>query len=304
MEKFIKTICRQVYMDLKIDADIVNLSNKYDKILYKSPYTPLYGISFEPGPICCNYCPNVNYKITKNDIISYTLGIKSKNNVLKTSRTRYFNKKNAVFNILTEAVNDACHEGIKVCGEDVRLITPMETISEVLESYDVKSINNLCGHNLNNLLKIVPNISPHPSMRQFCKGKMINEELYYIDVYATNLSKHTSAYDFNHPSIFCIPSLSSKRKRLDFNRKKRTLSKKIQRMTNYIYNTHRHNFISSRMILQNVRGSTPFHINTLIKHKMLNVLPTKFVKKREGCAVVHTGHTIKICSSGGSKILT
>lgn len=310
MYKILSKINKDIFFDLKIGTNILDIAEKYDNIMYglKDGIYPPLGISIEPGPICCNYCPIVDHKINKDDIISYTISLQSKNgNVVRSANTRRFNKNNEIASILIEALHDACNTAIKECGVDVRLLDPMDHISEVLNAYDVKSIINLCGYNLNNSKRLLPNISPSKKMLKYCTGKMIDGETYYIDVHGTNLDKHVYAEYNDSPSIVYIPKFITEKHRLVFknriNNHPSTIGSKIIKK---LYNNHHHNAISIRKLLTLIPNSNFSHINLLYKKKLILYIPYQYIKAPVGnqkLYTCHIGKTIKI-SEFNNKILT
>jgi methionine aminopeptidase len=302
LSSLMKKYSKEIFKSLKVGLDIVEIAEKFDKKIYNiKKCKPILPLSIEPGPFALNYSPNIKYIIGKNDIISFTLGLSSGSNNLKTAYTRYFTKKNDMAVCICTALNEACNEGLKSCGIDVRLIDIKNNIMEVLNSHEQSSIINLCGHCLDNVAKIVPNVDPIPSMYNFCRGKMKENEKYFIDVYGTNFSKNTSVVTNKFPTIYFINKPKNPREqRLLNDRVKKLKFHSSRKIYNWIKKEYNFSPLPARKIYENFPNFKSQSSQFLYEQKILNIIPAKTLKptkKNEGiCA--HFGHSILITENG------
>ncbi|PVV02791.1 hypothetical protein BB560_002740 [Smittium megazygosporum] len=118
------------------------------------------GIGFPTG-LSINHCaahytPNAgdNVVLKHDDVLKVDFGVHVNGRIVDSAFTMTFDPK---YDPLLEAVRDATNTGVKAAGIDVRLCDVGEQIQEVMESYEIelngkvypiKSIRNLCGHNI------------------------------------------------------------------------------------------------------------------------------------------------------------
>ena len=107
--------------------------------------------------VAAHYTPNTGDEkvvLSYDDVMKVDFGTHINGRIIDTAWTVAFNP---MYDPLLQAVREATNEGIKQAGIDVRLCDIGEAIEEVMESheveingkvYPVKSIRNLCGHNL------------------------------------------------------------------------------------------------------------------------------------------------------------
>jgi methionyl aminopeptidase len=107
--------------------------------------------------VAAHYTPNTGDEkvvVTYDDVMKVDFGTHINGRIIDCAWTVAFNP---MFDPLLHAVKEATYEGIKQAGIDVRLCDIGAAIEEVMESheveingkvYPVKSIRNLCGHNL------------------------------------------------------------------------------------------------------------------------------------------------------------
>lgn len=251
---YILDIAKDIYKETKIGDNICDIADKVDNKLEKDGY--LYvPISIEPDYIVANNSPVRKSELTKDAVFSFTLQV----NGHKKDKDKYPLKYGSSFAMdgnnyfyLIKAVNEACQAGMKACGPDVKLISPSKVISEILDSYEIESASststvgatkktisfktllNSYSLNLENSKKIVPNYKSIPSevrSHYNLQDVMREDELYYIDVYGTNLPEHTYFKNYQeYPSMFSMPKIGNKKqhsRKIDLITKKHKNSLKI-----------------------------------------------------------------------------
>ncbi|RNF15719.1 putative methionine aminopeptidase 2 [Trypanosoma cruzi] len=134
------------------------IERKVEELIMKDGLTR--GQAFPTGcslnHVAAHYTPNTGDKtvLTYDDVMKVDFGTQINGRIVDCAWTVAFNDEYAP---LLEAVKSATYEGIKQAGIDVRLCDIGEAIQEVMESYEVeikgkvypvKSIRNLCGHNI------------------------------------------------------------------------------------------------------------------------------------------------------------
>jgi len=119
------------------------------------------GVGFPTGvninECAAHYSPNAgDTKVLRHgDVLKVDFGVHVKGRILDSAFTMTFEP---TYDTLLEAVKAATDTGIREAGIDVRLGELAGAIQETMESYEVevngkvypvKSIQNLCGHNIN-----------------------------------------------------------------------------------------------------------------------------------------------------------
>ncbi|CAD8197025.1 unnamed protein product [Paramecium pentaurelia] len=153
------------------------------------------GIAFPTG-CSLNFCaahwtpnPGDNTVLDYNDVCKLDFGTQVDGWIIDSAFTVAFNPR---YDKLLEASKDATNTGIKTAGIDVRLGDVGAAIQEVMESYEieldgkiykVKSIKNLCGHQICQYKihggKSVPNVKNNDNTL------MKEGELYAIETFAS-----------------------------------------------------------------------------------------------------------------------
>lgn len=306
METNLKGIARTLYEKLIPGADILKISKEIDEnFLYNNDnFKPLHPCSIELGPICCNHSPFRSYKLRNDDIVSFTLGIKDKNRKLyKTSYTKILDNKNDIHRYLLNNLMKALKSGLSIFGPNVSLMAPQRKISKILEVSGINSIENVCGYCLNNSNKIIPNISPLKSMYSFCSGTMVPGERYYINVFGTNLSKHTIAKNYTIPTIYKLLKTSNRKEQRTYNynlSKVPVMSKKIE---SWAKKTFGITPFSARAVVDNFPKISEKSISNLYNHGIIIPILSKYIYSEESeiqsnCKVFHIGRTVEITNSG------
>ncbi|KAJ2081278.1 Methionine aminopeptidase 2 [Coemansia sp. RSA 988] len=153
------------------------------------------GIGFPTG-LSINHCaahftPNAGDHVVlqKDDVLKVDFGVQVNGNIVDSAFTMAWNER---YDPLLQAVKDATNTGVREAGIDVRLGDIGAAIQEVMESYEIeldgkttniKSIRNLCGHNIGPYLihsgKSVPIVANHDQTR------MEEGELFAIETFGT-----------------------------------------------------------------------------------------------------------------------
>lgn len=125
----------------------------------------------------------------KTDIVSFSIGIdgKKKSKIFAPVRCSYSLEFDDKYHYLLRAVHEACGVGMDHCGPGVKLSEVASYIEEVLESYEdpdgttienIKTLYNICGYNMENKTKMIPNIQAIPSdMQKYCRGRMKEDDI-------------------------------------------------------------------------------------------------------------------------------
>ena len=233
LKKTIRSVAKEIYEMSIIGADVLEISRSINNKIYNiDGARPLHPLSIELGPVVQNYSPIESYEIRDADVMSFTLGMRSKNKDVGLSKIaicKCFSEENDFGNVVVEVLNEACKAGLKECGPDAQFIGPQTTITEILESNEIKSVVNVCGHQLNALSVLIPNIPPMRQMYSLCNGRMKTGDSFYIDVYGTNCNKHLKATNSGQPSIYFIPENPNGRCR---NIKRQSIAKLANRLFN------------------------------------------------------------------------
>lgn len=118
------------------------------------------GIAFPTGlninHIAAHYSPNAGNKIivTKDDVMCVDFGVHINGRIVDSAFTMSWDP---IYDPLLQAVKESTETGVKAAGIDVRMCDIGEQIQEVMESYEVtigketfpvKPIRNLNGHNI------------------------------------------------------------------------------------------------------------------------------------------------------------
>jgi methionine aminopeptidase len=238
---YLESLVKEMYDKLKVGESIISIADYFDDKIKKDKYIA-YPVSIEPENFACNFSPVVDYNIESDSTISFTFQIighkydpEKKRFPLKCAYTKSINDKN-YFHLL-KTVRDACNAGMKSCGPRVPLTAPRKEIMKVMDSFSIKgedgksvigikSVMNLYGFNLEDYNKIIPTTKKIPTeLKNKSRGVMKEGELYYIDVYGTNLSEHDVARDFKKfPTMLVIPVIDKRKefqKRLTHLRRQR-----------------------------------------------------------------------------------
>lgn len=335
---FLHTLAEQIYSSkdyFSKGSNIMTIANKIDKDIKLGKYKLLHPTSIEVNHYISDYSPYTKYILRDEDVVSFTIGTNgSKNGDPIPVRCAYTLsiKRECDYYYLIRAISEACSVGMKACGPDVKFTEPSYAIEEVLESYtdpvdgteltDIKSLYNICGYNLENPKQMIPNLGRIPShMENFCKGRMKEDQIFYIDVYGTNLTKHDVARNFPIPTMFKAP-LFKNPKQINV-----TLNKIKVRHTKDLYYFIKKNFGSSIFSVRDLEKRCknswgkrykfrPIQLNELSKNGIIHGVAAKFVdpdfdkkvknemkgnknsKDENRTIAVHFGHSIYITDSG------
>jgi methionine aminopeptidase len=320
---------REIYSRLLPKTDIVKSVRNYDK-KHRDNNTLLTPASIEINNIVSFYSPIGKYELQETDLVSITLAQKK-----EVSKGLYAYAKSSISksmnNIpikidknkeLINACNEACTEAIKECGVDVRITSPRFTISEILDSYGVSTIKDICGYDLYNPLRVIPNTKKIPDFfsdgkyYKIIEEKMKNDDVLYIDVYGTDTAFDVKSNAYKHILLLY---------RTD---KVKYLKGVVKNMLSFINNRYKKNLFSLREIMEDYpeylykkfpnkhKGrSTPkkfpeIQLKKLIKEGMIGCYNTAEISKEHKDQkthnnVAHIGHTIHIDEniSGGVRFI-
>ena len=158
-----RDLAKEFYGDIDIGEDILNLAKKYDDKIQnlKNGYSLLCPTTIEMNYFVNNCSPSASYRIAADDLISYCLAvakkIPGKKGAYAHAKVAYTKTMTPIYDKLVQATSDASLAALKECGVDVPLTDLRLTISEILESSGFHTVSNVCGTELYNSAKIVPN---------------------------------------------------------------------------------------------------------------------------------------------------
>ena len=177
-----------------IETKTIELSNKNECING--------GIGFPVGlsvNSCAAHFHPENQDITilkKDDVIKIDFGTEINGWIIDSAYTVYFDEKH---DILVNAVKEATETGIKNAGIDVDINDWAKSIKEVMNSYDIKPITNLGGHNIEKGIihggYFLPS-SPNDNLIY----KRMNEGVYAIETFGSTIDDFV--YEVGDPTIF------------------------------------------------------------------------------------------------------
>lgn len=209
----VRSYVMDIFKNISPGADILELAQSVDSSVIKSKdYKLLCPTTIDLNYIV-QYCsPSTSYKIDGTDIVSYCVSL-AKKLPKKYGKEMYAHAKmaftksiNPRYEELCKVTSEACAAGVKNCGVDVPLSDLRHDISEILYSGGYHTITNVCGNELYNAFKIVPNSKIIPEVLRsnfdLVNGRMKEDEVYFIDVYGTDTSIDVEAKHFDYPSIF------------------------------------------------------------------------------------------------------
>lgn len=165
----------------------LQIENKLKKeVQYNSKYPLKQSIAYPVG-ININNCAthwtplyNDHKKFHQDDIIKFDFGVQIDGCIIDSAYTHIFNDKQQD---LINCSKEALYEGIKQCGVDAILGEIGASIQEVIESWNFKTIPELCGHKIGKYKihdgKAIPNIKINYPIR------MLENEVYAIEPYVT-----------------------------------------------------------------------------------------------------------------------
>lgn len=162
---------------------------------YDLKYPLKAGIAFPVGlninNVVAHWSPNsldTKQILKKTDIIKIDYGIHFEGNIIDSAFSYSYND---TFSDLIKISEEATNKGCELFGEEVLINDISKEIQEIIESYeleinnknyDVKSVQNLCGHQIKKYQihgdKMIPNIS----MPQYTE-RIKNNEQYAIETY-------------------------------------------------------------------------------------------------------------------------
>ncbi len=207
-----RELSKDMFESIKVGADASKIVQVPDRTIFglkKEGYELLCPTTIDLNNFVNNCVPMHRYALAEDDVVSYCISLSKKipgmdgYAQVKAAYTKVFSP---VYEKISTIAAEACNAGLKECGVDVPLTEPRHAIYEVLQSADLYTISNICGHEMYNSHKIVPNGERIPDiLRQaydLVNGRMRENEVYFIDVYATDTSADVEAVQFQFPSIY------------------------------------------------------------------------------------------------------
>ena len=163
--------------------------------------------------------PNDKRILKKDDIIKVDFGIHKDGYIIDSAKTFYFDNK---YSNIVNASIDATHSAIKMMRPDQILGEVGTTIQEIIESYGLKSIGYLSGHQIKQYNihggKAVPNINFNYNER------VCVDEVYAVETYPSTYGNVRLDHSMDKTSHFKLEEMNSRR-----------LDKKTKRFYDNIY---------------------------------------------------------------------
>jgi methionine aminopeptidase len=206
---FCRENIRKMFQEIKIGADILEIVQSVDKKIKETKdYELLVPTTIDLNYIACNHSPTTSYKLTEYDLVSFSVSLAKKISGTEKyahAKMSYTKPLNKMYEELTKGTAEACNAGVKACGVDVLLMDIRTDVYEILNSYGIKTLTNICGNELYDSAKIIPNSILVPDFLKenylLLNQRMKEDEIYFVDVYGIDSSKDCEAKIFDYPSI-------------------------------------------------------------------------------------------------------
>ncbi|ESL08400.1 methionine aminopeptidase 2 [Trypanosoma rangeli SC58] len=263
------------------------IERKLEELVVKDGLTR--GQAFPTGcslnHVAAHYTPNTGDKtvLTYDDVMKVDFGVQINGRIIDTAWTVAFNDE---YTPLLEAVKAATYEGVKQAGIDVRLCDIGEAIQEVMESYEVeikgkvypvKSIRNLCGHNIGPY--IIHNGKSVPIVRGGETIKMAEGELFAIETFGST-GRGVVQEDMECSHYMMVPG----------GEKKQVRSDKAQQLLKHINKTYGTLAFSRKWLDRDGHDRHLLNLNQLVDAGAINKYPPLCDVK--GCYTAQYEHTI------------
>lgn len=203
----------ELFKSVKVGMDIIKIADDFELQFKKDGYI-INPISIEINHFATD-CPPVNhYNIKEDDIFSYTIHLlrhkRDPIDIPSLKCARSFSMDPKKMYVMFDGLRNAMKAYINACGPDVKLSMPRKAIIKELSSMkpQLKGIMNMFGVNMLDDNKIIPHTKVmHDKLKPLFAGKkMIPGELYYIDLYVTNLPNDDVVHAYTeYPSLFVLP---------------------------------------------------------------------------------------------------
>ena len=306
MNEFLNDTSKLAYGKLNVGESIVDVSGEINNILYNHKnYRPVLPMTIEMGAMCCNSAPFVDYKLRESDSFTFTLGLKSRKECIKIATPKIIGENDAAF-LIRKAIMHAFRGGMSVCGPDVYCSEITDVIEEILDSYEIKSINNLCGHSLDDMGKLIPNCSPIQSMYKHCSWRLKEGERIYLDVYGTNLDTHMTSLRYNVPTIYKICDTPTPMAQREFTSKLDMISRGKREMVEWCRRNFGTSPFSARSIFDNFKNANQKKVENLYNRGIILPIPSRYINVEKEdimkCISLHFGRTLVVGSSGAKLI--
>jgi len=294
-QKHIHEIDKKIFTKIKCANDILELSKKINTVMYMIPKLKIIcPVTWEYGGVLKNYIPITKYLITDDDVISWTINIKYKNNHVMKSGTRAVNfKKNNYSYVANTCMNDIFSNMENELRPDVYIPDITRHISEILKSYNLSTVEDLCGMSLKDPRIIIPNIIPtNEQMKKMAKRRILSKHNYFIDLYVTNLKSNIESEIYKIPTLFYYNYFCNKKERLYMSKLRDNVSKKIIRHIRDKYNKNMFHITDVYDHFGNAKNLQS-SIKYLSGQKYIIPVCAKY-SNIDGIQVIHKGNTYKV----------
>ena len=216
--KYLETIDKEIFDLLKVDEYLHVISDHINLKIKKDGYYA-FPLSIEVSNFCGNMAPFKSHKLAATDYVSYSLTIFKHNDDIEKMEVKLANSKsmdgsygkllNKLKNMTIDAILE-CKVGAKLSSVRKSLLQETDTpINGVCNEY------SMCLYNVNDK-KLKPPGKNIPMTKLIIEyedhGDKIMEEgeIYYIDIYGTNLiDEDVSRHFGSFPTILYMPDFMS-----------------------------------------------------------------------------------------------
>lgn len=295
---YVNQLCEKIHNGIEIGEDLLPVCEGVDTEIWKNKnYELLCPTTIDIDNFVQN-CALQGPFLTGNDnVISYCVSIAKKLPNAKFAHCKAAHTK--IFNHLHEevvsATNDACNAALKECGIDVRLDEIRFVTSEILDAAGSYGILNIPGNELYNSYKIVPTTLVIPnelrSKYSLNNAKMLEDEVYFIDVYGTNCVEHVNAVRFPYPSIYFASKIKESTHRRSTNEVSNAIIKRFGEIPFTVRNLDA--LISEKTKLKMSKSI----LNSLYKSRSIIPIECAMIEhetKKSNNIVARFGHSIHI----------
>jgi len=297
-QKHIGEIDKKIFMNIRCGNDILEVSKKFNTVLYMIPKLKIIcPITWEYGCYLKNYIPISQYLITDDDIISWTINIKYKTEHIMKAGSRAVNFCENNYNYVATSCSNEIFDSIcNILRPDTYIPDITKHISEIIKSYDLSSIEDLCGMSLKDNTLIIPNIVPtNEKMKIVARRRIIPKHNYFIDLYLTNLNSDIESEILNIPTLFYYNHFCDKKERLYTAKLRSNISKQIIRHIREKYNKN----MFQIMDVYDHFGNTKELQSTMryLSDKGYITPVGARYSKIDGINIIHRGNTYKVLES-------
>lgn len=205
--------------------------------------------------------------VTKDSVLKIDYGVEVNGWITDCAFTIAFNEK---YNNLLEGVKEATMTGIKNAGVDVNIYDWSKDIEEVMNSYNIKPIKNLGGHNILNGHIHGGQFLPSCQISFYPRDERFKEGVYAIETFGSTKSDWVDEY-LEENTIYMYNRKSDKK--IPDNRKK--FNQKITKNFKTLPFCNRY----LDKVFENKKFNYKPRLNTLIDKNIYNVYPPLYDSK-------------------------